>query len=587
MIALRMILVICLFLSLLFGISSNAEAQQKSQLTTSKLKPYVFFRFSNDSPADHNYGAFNYTNVHRTLPPEMVGRYYQSGLFHTWYRPNKIYGKKDYSRDKYGYHTMEGGAGYKPYLRFRADDSPFKFTTGAVAGGFGTFSNGPGQGVPAFNRSEKTPTLGWERNVGRYGAAQLSNQLLYPLDGVTFASGTNNEMLGYGYYALPLTDPKPTTAGSDSPSGNHCWTLFFQTKNFSGPVCFFTPYHWSKYTIKNPKLNGMCFDSSLLKVNSIYQRETNVVPVKKWQAPNGDAYYRSTVYTMAADKDMIGRYGSMPMTIDGTKWDQLTKWFSDASSEPVSAPFGEIGEEIHLRKFEGGRLAYKIDNVLIKTGDFARSKKTKDVSAAAFQWFGDLVQKQDDGLVQIPEYYVLKKGAKSIKAISVDDVPAKSKLADVQFPKDIKDEFRFSGFVSDPIRTPLHPQYKYRDKVVDAWRKPGPSAGPFVAKLSDGSEAVYYWYKFNEQPAILNSDMDEAERALIQKRVELLHRHWSAKARFFPEPAHAIASLDKGLIVTPPKGMEIGYVPICAHQQKAGGELPPFEKVVAGKQVSR
>ena len=281
---------------------------------------------------------------------------------------------------------------------------------------------------------------------------------------------------------------------------------------------------------------------------------------------------------MAVDKDMIGRYGSMPMTIDGTKWNQLAKWFAGDTKKPVSAAFGKIGKEIHLRKSKGGSLAYKIDKIPIKTSDFARSKITKDASAAAFEWSGDLIKKQD-GLVQIPEYYRLKKGAKSIEAISVDAVPAKSKLTKVRFPEDVKDEFRFAGFVSDPIRTPLHPNYQYRDKIVDAWRKPGPSAGPFVTKLSDGSQAVYYWYKFNEQPAILNSDMNEAERELIQKRVELLHRHWSSKDRFFPEPAQALASLDEGLIVTPPKGMEVGYVPICAHQQQADQKLPRFKKV--------
>ena len=131
---------LCVFLLSLFQLNAQVQAQ----LESAKLKPYMFFSFSNDSPTDHNYGAFHYTNVHRTLPAEMVGAYYQSGLFHTWYRPVKIYGQKDFSRDKYGYHAMEGGAGYKPYLRFRNDESPFKFTTGAVAGGFGSFSNGPG-----------------------------------------------------------------------------------------------------------------------------------------------------------------------------------------------------------------------------------------------------------------------------------------------------------------------------------------------------------------------------------------------------------------------------------------------------------
>ena len=81
---------LCVFLLSLFQLNAQAQAQ----LEGAKLKPYMFFSFSNDSPTDHNYGAFHYTNVHRTLPAEMVGAYYQSGLFHTWYRPVKIYGQK-------------------------------------------------------------------------------------------------------------------------------------------------------------------------------------------------------------------------------------------------------------------------------------------------------------------------------------------------------------------------------------------------------------------------------------------------------------------------------------------------------------
>ena len=574
---------ICFCFCLLFAAQSNAEAQ--SQLEQALLKPYIFFTYTKDSPEDHNYGAFHYTNVHHTLPEDMVGPYYQSGLFHTWYRPVKIYGQKDYSRDKYGYHAMEGGVGYKPYLRFRTDGVPFKFTTGAVAGGFGSFSNGPGQGSPSFKRTQKSPTLGWEKNVGRYGAAHLSNRLLYPLDGVGLESGTNNQMLGYGYYALPLTEPKATTADQPVPSGNHCWTLFFQTKNFSGPVCFFTPYHWSKYTIKRPELAGMCFDNSLLKLNSTYQRETNVVPVKKWVAPNGDSYYRATPFTMAADKDMIGRYGSMPMTIDGTKWKQLSSWFAGKSKrKSVDANFGRIGKEIHVRRFEKGNLAFQIDKIRIKTNKFSRFVNDKDASAGAFQWGGDLVKRYDKDLVQIPEYYMLKKGAKQIDAIPAEAVPAASKLTKVRFPEDVekkfnKKDFKFSDSDSPPIMTPLHPDYRHRNEIVQVWQKPGPSNGPYVAKLSDGSQLVYYWYKFNEQPAILNSYMDKAERELMQKRVELIHEHWSIDERCFPDPAQPLASLDEALIVKPPRGLEVGYVPVCVHQQKAGEKLPKFKEI--------
>jgi hypothetical protein len=550
-----------------------------AQLESAAFKPYIFFGYEADSPADHNYGAFHYANIHNTLPADSVGSFYQSGLFHTWYRPADIYDTKEYDRQRDGYHCMEGGAGYKPYLRFRSQYTPQKFTTGAVAGGFGSFCNGPGQGVPSFNRSRSSATLGWDKNLGRYGAAQLSNCLLYPLDGIGFKDRTNNQMLGYGYYALPLTEPKDSTAGSDAPSGNHCWTLFFNTKNFSGPVCFFTPYHWAKYSIENPHLYGRCLDSSFLKVNSIYQRETNVIPGKKWTAPNGDAYYRITPFSMASDDDRVGRLGSMPMTIDSTMWDQLEAWFK--GGKPAPASFGKLGDEIHVRNSKGGRLAFQIDKISVSSSNFAVWTKDSDPTASAFKWQGPLVKKlAHEDLVQIPEYYRLKKGSKSIDAIPESDVPKESTLQNVRFPEDAKDDFEFDHFVHDPIRTPLHPDYKYSDKVVDVWKTPGPVAGPFVTQLSDGSQVVYYWYKFNEQPSILNSDMDDEERALIQKRVELLHAHWSKEDHYFPDPEQELASLDEGLIVTPPEGLEVGYVPICVHQQDAGEALPRFKKIL-------
>ena len=121
---------ICL-VGLIASICAGAATAQSQSAgpVPANFKPYIFFHFENDSPKDHNYGAFHYTNVQRTLPPDMVGRYYQSGLFHTWYRPEKIYGLEDFDRKKYGYHAMEGGVGYKPYLRFRTDANPHKSLT--------------------------------------------------------------------------------------------------------------------------------------------------------------------------------------------------------------------------------------------------------------------------------------------------------------------------------------------------------------------------------------------------------------------------------------------------------------------------
>ena len=49
---------------------------------------------------------------------------------------------------------------------------------------------------------------------------------------------------------------------------------------------------------------------------------------------------------------------------------------------------------------------------------------------------------------------------------------------------------------------------------------------------------------------------------------------------YFPNPKQALASLDEGLIVKPPQGLEVGFVPICVHQQLAGQALPKFKKLI-------
>jgi hypothetical protein len=564
-------------LAIAVGLFQWNPSVAQGQIEDAFLKPYIFFNFSRDVPEDHNYGAFHYTNVHVTLPPELIYDRYQSGLFHTWYRPSKIYGdKKNYDRQRDGYHAMEGGAGYKPYLRFHSESAPFKFTTGAVAGGFGSFSNVPGQGVPAFKRSKGSRSNGWERNVGRYGAAQLSNRLMFPLDGIGFKEGTNNQMIGYGYFALPLTEPKSSTAGSNAPTGNHCWTLFLNSEDFAGPVCFFTPYHWSKYSIGKPHLHGRCFDSSPMAVNATYQRETNKIPGKKWTAPNGDVYYRVAPYYMAANEDFVGEYGTMLMAFDSKKWDLMESWFQ--GGEPVPGTFDE--DSIHVRNINDVRLAYSFDKVNVRMSSFANSVKSDtDENAATVKWNRKLA-KPVEGLeaVQIPEYYRQKAETKLIVAIAEKDVPKRSGLQRVEFPGGL-DDFKAIDYDTSPIVTPFHPNYRYTDEIVDKWKTPGPVAGPFSTELDDGSVVVYYWYKFCEQPAILNSDMDEEERQLCQKRVELVHSNWGKDDEFFPAPPQPLATLDPGLLVTPPQGLEVGYVPICVHQQSAEDKLPKFKKI--------
>jgi len=106
-------------------------------------------------------------------------------------------------------------------------------------------------------------------------------------------------------------------------------------------------------------------------------------------------------------------------------------------------------------------------------------------------------------------------------------------------------------------------------EAESCWKKPGPVAGPFKVTLGDGSTVTYHWYRFADQPALLNADLTDQERETLQRRVEKLHRHWPKDRNYLTPPSvGTLASVDPALIVTPPEGLEVGYVPLTTRQAR-------------------
>ena len=178
-----------------------------------------------------------------------------------------------------------------------------------------------------------------------------------------------------------------------------------------------------------------------------------------------------------------------------------------------------------------------------------------DDATYGYRWDKEKVESKDGRLVTLPEYYRLekdKKGKEKWVVVSAKDVPAETGLAKVEFPRK---------------RTAKPQPYVTPDEADSCWKKPGPVAGPFTAKLWDGSVATYYWYRFADQPALLNADLTADERETLQNRVELLHKNWTKDRDYLPPPTVGkLADLDPAVLVTPPKGLEVGYVPIVTRQ---------------------
>jgi len=480
------------------------------------------------------------------LLEEYPGRRFQTGLFGTW-----MHAQYDGQKPEKAYSDIEGGLGWWRDTRF-ATETP-KFIMGGVALNFSAWANGPGAGKGRD----------WDKPKGKYGVAQLSPWVLWPPDGLNLKQGTCGQLFGYGYLPLPLAKAKSTTAGKNVPTGNNCWTLFLNTGNFKGPVAFFTPYFWSRVTVDEPRLAGMFLDSRPSGPNKALQMETQYIPSFQSVDKKGRTYAR-----VAPTSFPRGPKGESVVVHQVTAynkkalWNKVKAWFE--GGPPASGAIDPSGAIVHTFPGRGGA-TWKIytppvprdKKVPIAWNSFATPTAIDSITYG-FRWNEQLVTRKDttDGpLVTLPEYYQLvKDNNKKARWVVVqpENVPAETGLAEVSFSRPLDDP-------SKPYVTPDDPE--------SCWKKPGPVAGPFQAHPGDGSVVTYYWYRFADQPALLNADLTDKERQALQSRVEKLHRNWK-KDRDYLEPPRIgkLADIDPALIVTPPPGLEVGYVPITTRQ---------------------
>jgi hypothetical protein len=139
-----------------------------------------------------------------------------------------------------------------------------------------------------------------------------------------------------------------------------------------------------------------------------------------------------------------------------------------------------------------------------------------DSNTFGYRWNYPLVATNDtkDGsLVRFPEYYHLVTNANQKAEWAVvcpEEVPAETGLAQARFDRPREDR-------PEPYMTPDH--------AAELLEKAQPRGRTFPgAPLGDGSVVTYYWYRFADQPAILNADLTDQEREALQARAEKINR---------------------------------------------------------------
>lgn len=427
------------------------------------------------------------------------------------------------------FQTVEGGLGYWAGNHFRY--GPPKFSMNATPQCYDYEVGSPGWSF--FYSNEALPD-------NRLGIAQLSNRLLIPPDGLPFKGHPNGEFLGYSWMALPFTNP---TIG-DPPTGDQSWTCFLSSANFKGPIAYYIPETWSKIgkLFNEPFLYGRGLDArpGIMGGGAM---EINTVPRFDGKDEQGTTYSKLPKLQFPVDKD--GRaYLVQDVTYysKSALFDAFRSW-RDGGAECLGRfDFkGAFKPKLNTRTTQYDQAGKKIIGV-------ERTFNTRifEGNIWGLEWFanGDA----DKGC--FPQYF--KHVGEERHAIADSALPLSSKLLDQEFKKAGKGA-------------------PYTPPTSVAWTKPGPKLGPFKVTLADGSVVTYTWYRFVDQPSFQQYEWSAQKKAELQALVVKLHKNWTISRDYMAPPTRGkLVALDSALLVTPPKGMEAGYVPIVIGQAAKG-----------------
>ena len=426
------------------------------------------------------------------------------------------------------FQTVEGGLGYWAGNHFRY--GPPKFSMNATPQCYDYEVGSPGWSF--FYSNEALPD-------NRLGIAQLSNRLLIPPDALPFQGNPNGEFLGYTWMALPFTDP--TT--SDPPTGDQSWTCFLSAANFKGPMAYYIPETWSKIgkLFNYPFIYGRGLDArpgimggGAMEINTVPRFDARDAQgmtyskLPKLQFPvdeQGRAFLVQdvTYYSKAALYDAFKAWRDDGPACSG-RFDEKGAWKPRLISEPTH--YDQAGKKITgvERVFEN---------------------KIFEGNTWGLQWLPNAPSPK--GL--FPQY--CKHVGEERVVVASDEVPTETGL--------LRQEFKLAD-----------PGVPYTSPTTGAWSRPGPQRGPFTSRLTDGSLVTYSWYRFVDQPSFQQYDYSPEKKAKLQALVEKIHTEWPVDRDYMLPPGRGrLVSLDPGLFVTPPKGMEVGYVPIVTRQEKA------------------
>lgn len=533
------LMLITFSLLFLFTASCN-EAQQNENIKLGHAGLHGYIAY--DSPAsagEFTVGVSFYTAAWKLIDKPI--RTFQIGLPGTWIVPDNTDNDSiplcpvgTLARDNWDergptyesvFQTLEGGLGYWARNHYRY--GPPKFAMNATS--------------QCYDFEIATP--GWSffyddtaLATDRLGIAQLSNRILIPPDAMTFEGDPQGEFMGYAYMALPFTD----AYGDDPPTGDQGWTCFINTDNFKGPIAYYVPETWSKISKDYPIIHGRGLDA---RPGIIHGGAMEINTVPHFEAIDKD----SVVYAKIPQLNFPANDDGVALMVQDLKYYSKDAIFNDFLKwrKGSSVPSGAFNNKgIHNPGMSTQPPRYAQRHKLIKGIDDICTPVITEENVFGLKWLEDTGYETG----KFPQYF--REEGESMVPVKPEDVPEETGLLDLEFP-----------LVED------RPAYTSPDN--DVWNNPGREAGPFTVTINDGSTVTYYWYRFIDQPVFRQFNWTDAKKQKLQQFVEKIHKEWSLDREYIPPPPFGnLVSIDNNLIVTPPEGMEHGYVPVVTRQDR-------------------
>jgi hypothetical protein len=530
---------------LLLSQQNSNDTKWQEQKPGSGLMGYISSR-SPQPGKGFGAGIGFYVAVYSILPEPIDN--FQIGLASTWIVPKNADNKDQplcpsgsYARDNwperlptYGsvFQTIEGGLGIWESTQFRAGYKPPKFQI---------------VGVPDCYTGNYLISPGWSNMTtaasdDKMGIAQLSNHFLTPPDGLTFQGNPNGELFGYSWMSLPLMEEKK----GPPPTGSQHWTLFLALANFKGPVAFVIPESWSKISKDYTFDYGRGLDAQEGYAGGGAQ-EFNTVPYFEVTDEKGITYSKVPNFIYPVDRNGktvlmqdVRYYSNKALSDAVLKWRKGGPECSGRFDTTANACFMATisASPIRFAQTPEKRVLKGISRV-VQTAVF-------DSYTFGLQWNNSPVSPNGE----FPRYY--KDTDSGRVAVASSEVPAKLRELDFK---------------------PAVNRQNYTSPKTGSWNVPGPAKGPYYSELADGSKVTYYWYRFIDQPSLqqYKNVWSDSQKAEMQSIVEKIQKSWTPDKEYMPVPRDGkpLVRIDPGLLVTPPKGLEIGYVPIVTSQEDA------------------